>query len=179
MTKKGTFLLILIIIMLSIIAINVVVQYKEDKSKEDTEVATKSSMLYLNDETGFDIEKLKSYKLPILIQVGSKDDEISKEMMSDVENLYNEMENKAIIRYIDIKDLPKLFEETNLSVNNLPIQILLCSDGNAYDAGVSEALGYKVVKDTAGNEIYTLHYGDLTLSEMRQIVQSMNKGENK
>ena len=136
-------------------------------------------MLYLNDETGFDIQKLKSYRLPILIQIGSDEEELSKKMMPDIEKLYNDMENKAIIRYIDIKKVSKLLDESEFTFSSIPAQILFCSDGSVYEAGVSEALGYKIVKDADGNNMYTLHYGDLTLSEMEQIIQSMNKSGEK
>lgn len=95
-------------------------------------------------------------------------------MKPNLEKLNNEFSGKAIIRYIDINKHKNLLKELNIDKVRIPTQVLFNSDGTPYKTDKSEVLGYKVIKDSEGRHILTLHDGDLTLSEMKEILEEMD-----
>ena len=51
--------------------------------------------------------------------------------------------------------------------------MLFNKDGTPFKTNLSEALGYKSIKDENGNHIYTVHEGDLTLNDMYELLREM------
>lgn len=173
MTKRGIVLSVLLALMLGIIIVNVIMQNINIKSEDEKEKVQKASLLYINDDNKLDLDKFKSYGLPIFIQIGSDEDELCAKMKASIEKLYEDLDGIATIRYLDISKFPKILEESGFFANSIPMQILFGSDGMPYKAIESEALGYKMIKDENGNILYTVHYGDLTSSEMIELIENM------
>lgn len=175
MTKKGIVLSVLLAVMLGIIIINVIIQNINIKSEGDKDKVQKTSLLYLNDENKLKLAELKSYDLPIFIQIGKEDNELCAKMKPSIEKMYEDLDGVAIIRYLDINKYPQILEESGFDASSIPMQVLYGSDGMPYNATESEALGYKMIKDESGNVLYTVHYGDLTLDEMIKLIDNMKE----
>lgn len=160
MTRKGIVLSIILIVLLLIIITMVSIQSSISKKSIDNNInsdkeifkSEDKSLLYITDEDGFDLEKLKSYKLPIIIQIGSSDNETYLKMNEDLEELNDEVKGKAIIRILDIKKYQKLLNDES----RWPIQLLFNSRGKPYETEESVASGYRIIKDD--NRKSSLHY---------------------
>lgn len=182
MTKKGMILSIILAILLLTIIIIVCLQNNkphkdignntnEMANKEDEELGDFALNVTYN--TGFDLEKLKSYSLPIIIQFGSPEEEICKSMMLDIKGLNRAFRKKALVKYIDTDKYQSLWQDERVQVNGKTMQILIDSEGKPFDTEESVALGYRLIKDEEGNHIYTVHDGDLTLEGMIEILNQM------
>ncbi|MCI8397620.1 MAG: hypothetical protein HFJ52_08515 [Clostridia bacterium] len=180
MTKKGIILAIILFILLVTIIIVVATQNTKPNNVLGSQNLSESSIEYkeqteldITEETGFDLEKLKAYKLPVLIQFANLEDEICFNMQSDVEELNEKMKGKAIVKFLDIKKYSDLIKDERLNINSVPVQLLINSDGTPYKGEESEIFGYKKIKSEDGTHIYTIHEGDLTLEEMKAIITKM------
>lgn len=177
MTKKGAILSVILLILVFIIAFLFIKQDNKPKTvSRDNQVVKqeKESDIFVVSEDVFNLEELKSQNLPIIIQLASKNDEQCKMMQENLEKLAKEMKDKVIVKIIDINKYPNLINGINVSAIRVPTQILMNSRGLPYKNAESVASGYKVVTDSSGQVIYSLHDGDLTLSEMRTIVEEMS-----
>ena len=180
MTKKGIILAIILFILLVTIIVVVSTQHTEPNNVPGAQNLSQSSIEYkeqteldITDETGFDLEALKAYKLPILIQFADLEDEICFDMQSDIETLNEQMKSKAIIKFVNTKKYPDLVKDEALKINTVPTQLLINSDGTPYQGEESEIFGYKTIKDGNDIHIYTIHEGDLTLEEMKTLITKM------
>lgn len=180
MTKKGIILAVILFILLVTIIIVLSTQHTKPNNASGIENLSQSSKEYkeqteldITEETGFDIEELKSYKLPILVQFADLEDEICFNMQGDVEQLNEEMKGKAIVKFVDTKKYSNLIKDERLKINSVPMQLLINSDGTPYNGGESEIFGYKRIKSEDDTHIYTIHEGDLTLEEMKTLLTKM------
>ena len=77
-----------------------------------------------------DLEQLKSYGLPIIIDFGSDSCVPCQEMAPVLEKLNEELQGKAIIRFVDVWKYPDLAQDYPITV--IPTQMLFDKDGNPY-----------------------------------------------
>lgn len=149
MTKKGIVLSVILAILLITIAVMSTRNYKQNKENEEpsSPVVEETSSIELTYDTGFDLENLKSYKVPILIQVISSENVENSKMQADTQELNKQIKGKAIIRIINIKEYPELLKEAGIDVSYTPIQILISSDGSMIKDLGSEIFGYKTIKN--------------------------------
>ncbi len=184
MTKKGIILIIILAILLLMIIGNVILQnnkpHKVDKKEDDTSTSIKEQeddefALNITDSTGFDLQELKSYKIPILIQFGSPNDEICMSMKPSIEKLNKELRGKAIIKFFDTDKYADLWNDSLIEFDDEAMQLLINSDGSPYNDEISTVMGYKKIENEDGKHIYTVHDGDLTLDEMKVILNKMAK----
>lgn len=183
MTKKGMVLSIILAILLILIIIIVCLQdNKPNKHLNDdniNEIINEKDedlgefALNITEDTGFDLEKLKAYSLPIIIQIGSPEEEICISMMPNIRELNHEVKKKAFVKYINTDKYQNLWKDERVQINGKTMQILIDSEGKPFDTEESVALGYRLIKDEAGNHIYTVHDGDLTLEGMRELLTQM------
>ncbi len=177
MTKKGAILSVILLILVVTLAFLFIKQDNKPKTvSRDNQVVKqeKEDDIFVASEEEFNLEELKSQRLPIIIQLVSDNDEQCKTMQDDLQKLAKEMKDKVIIKIIDINKYPNLINEIDISTMRVPTQILITSRGLPYKNAESVASGYKVINDGSGKVIYTLHDGELTLAEMRTIVQEMS-----
>lgn len=189
MTKKGIVLTILLICILILIGVmiykqninsninkpeNLVVNEENSQEVEQKPINIPAEFeLEITNETGFDLNKLISYEIPVIIQVGSSENELCAEMLASLQTLNKEVKQKAIVKYIDTLKYLNLWTEDRITLKDEPIQLLFNKDGTPFKTNLSEALGYKSIKDENGNHIYTVHEGDLTLNDMYELLREM------
>jgi thioredoxin 1 len=123
-----------------------------------------------------DLEKLKAYNMPILIEFGSEDCPACREMAPVIEALNKELEGKAIIKYVDVWANPEFGEDYPLTV--IPTQLFITSDGKPYNPENPEALDLKLYSLKETNEhVYTTHEGVISKDTLIDILKDMGMKE--
>ena len=122
-----------------------------------------------------DIEKLKSYNLPIILDFGSDGCIPCREMAPDLKNLNQELKGKAIIKFIDVWKYPSIAE--GYPVDLIPTQILINSDGTPYKPQTAGRIYLQTVENENGKHIFTVHVGILTITEMKSLLKGMGLNE--
>jgi len=130
--------------------------------------------LHVTDE--FDIEQLKSYGLPTIIDFGAETCTPCKEMAPVLEKLNSELQGKAIIKFVDVSKYPKIAENYPISV--IPTQVFFDKDGKPYtpsDAQTSQMIIYSL-KDTK-EHVFTTHEGGMTEEMILAVLKEMGLEE--
>lgn len=120
----------------------------------------------------FDVEKLKSYGLPIIIEFGADWCAPCKQMKPIVTALNKELLGKAIVRYIDTDKYGSLLSDYNFQY--IPTQLFINADGTPYNPANATKIQMDLHYDSATNELdYTTHTGTLTKQELLDILEEM------
>lgn len=147
----------------------------ESKGSENI-VAPNNEEDFVLDTTSVDLEVLKEYSLPIIIDFGADSCIPCKEMAPVLKTLNAEMQGKAIIKFVDVWKNGDAANDFPIQV--IPTQVLISADGTPYVP--SDDIGIKFdmysFKDT-GEHAFTVHQGGLTEKEMRAILTDMGVGE--
>jgi thioredoxin 1 len=126
----------------------------------------------LNITESLELEKLKSYGLPIIIEFGSDSCIPCQEMAPIIEALNEELQGKAIVRFADVWKYPDLAEGIPLSV--IPTQLFIDAEGNPYNPVDPEALSMNLYAARDTNEhVFTTHEGTLTKDQLLTILDEM------
>jgi len=174
MNKKSIIILIIIAILI------LGVWFIKTMQKEEANIADNTSKeinedfkLKINKE--IDLEKLKSYNLPIIIDFGADYCMPCRQMAPALREINEELQGKAIIRYVDVERYPKIAEAYKIEL--IPTQILFNSDGAPFTPQNAEEQGFEFVKDENGNIIYTTHVGMFTKAQMKSMLKEMGLNE--
>lgn len=172
--KKGLVVKVLVpVLILSVLAGIWIVK----NSKKDTGAAGgDNSDFALNVTQKLDLEKLKSYGLPIVIDFGSDSCIPCKEMAPVLEELNKELQGKAIVRFVDVWKYQDLAEGYPISV--IPTQILIDANGKPYKPKDPEAMQMKMysLKNT-GEHVFTAHEGGITKEQLLSALKEMGLKE--
>lgn len=158
-----------IVIVLILAAIWFVKNSQENSVKPDTTGNLDFALVATED---FDLEKLKSYGLPIILDFGSDYCEPCREMEPVLIELNEEMRDKVIIKKIDVMEHQDIVE--NYPVSVIPTQVFYDAEGKPFvpeNPAVYQMKGY-TSKDT-GEHIFTAHEGPLTKEQMLKIIEEM------
>jgi thioredoxin 1 len=112
--------------------INVPEQNKpiEQPVEEEKETVDKDDPNFTLAVKSLDLETLKSYKLPMMIDFGSDGCIPCREMAPVLEELNTELKGKAIIKFVDVWKYPEASEGFDFSL--IPTQFFFDKDGNMY-----------------------------------------------
>lgn len=126
--------------------------------------------LQVTDE--LDLDQLKSYGLPIVIDFGADSCVPCKQMAPVLEAMNEEYQGKVIIKFVDIRKYQELAQGFPISL--IPTQIFIGADGKPFNPENPTAfsLNQYVTKDT--NElVFTTHEGGLTKEDFLKIFKAM------
>jgi len=124
--------------------------------------------LNYTDET--DLEKLKSYGLPIIIDFGADWCGPCQELAPIIDDLNQELRGKAIIKFVNSDS--NLGIISNYDFQYIPMQIFIDSEGKPYNHSSSDEWESKYDPNT--NELlYTMHTGALPKDEFLSILKEM------
>ncbi|MEG1255089.1 thioredoxin family protein [Clostridium sp.] len=119
-----------------------------------------------------DIEKLKSYGLPIIIDFGADSCVPCKEMAPVLKELNEELQGKAIIKFVDVWKYQDLAEGYPISL--IPTQILVDENGKPYNPENPEAMQMKIYSLKDMNEhVFTAHEGGMTKEQLLNVLKEM------
>lgn len=119
-----------------------------------------------------DVEKLKAYGLPIIIDFGADSCIPCKEMAPVLKELNEELQGKAIIKFVDVWKYQTLAEGYPISI--IPTQIFIDAKGKPYNPKDAKGKQMKLysLKDT-GEHVFTVHEGGMTKEQILNILKEM------
>lgn len=151
----------------------------EETAIEETETEELSSMVgyfALHETEKIDLEELKSYGLPILIDFGADSCIPCKEMAPVLTKLNEELAGKAIILFVDVWKYQELM--TGFPVEVIPTQILIDAAGNPYMPSENTTIQFvQYGYEDTGEIAYTAHQGGLTDDQALTILYEMGMAE--
>ena len=161
------------IIVLGLVLIAVVTVWVIKNTLDDeTEPGNGNADFSLDVTDVIDLDHLKSYGIPIIIDFGSDSCQPCKEMAPALKALNEELQGKAIIRFVDVWKYQELADGFPISV--IPTQIFIDASGNPYVPKDSATIPMKMyTSKDAGEHIFTTHEGGLTKSELTTILKEM------
>ncbi len=124
--------------------------------------------------SSIDLDALKKYELPIIIDFGANECIPCKEMAPILVSLNEEFQEEAIIKFVDVWENPTA--SSGYPVQVIPTQVLYNSDGSAYMPSdeVANQISFQLYAHKDTNEhIFTVHQGGLTESQLRTILMDM------
>lgn len=151
----------------------IVVLWVVKNTQQDTELEQAGdSEFALQATEALDLDALKSYGLPILIEFGSDSCAPCRQMAPIIEALHQELEGKAIIKYVDVWENPDFADGYPISV--IPTQLFIDAEGEPYNPANPDSpkMDLYVTKDT-GEHVFTTHEGTLTKEELLSIFKEM------
>lgn len=123
-----------------------------------------------------DINQLKSFDLPIIIDFGADSCAPCKEMAPVLETLNKKLQGKAIIKFVDVWKYPKLAEGYPLRV--IPTQVFFDKDGKPYVPSDSQAIKMNMYSLKNTNEhVFTTHEGGMTEAMILAVLKEMGMKE--
>lgn len=119
-----------------------------------------------------DIEKLKTYGLPIMIDFGADSCDPCKEMAPTLVELNKELRGKAIIKFVDVWKYQSLAQGYPISL--IPTQVFLDSKGKPYTPKNTAALQMKMYSSKETDEhLFTTHEGGMTKEQILNVFKEM------
>lgn len=123
-----------------------------------------------------DLNRLKSFGLPIMIDFGADSCVPCKEMAPVLENLNEKLQGKAIIKFVDVWKYQKLAEGYPLRV--IPTQVFFDKDGKPYVPSDSQAVKMNMYSLKNTNEhVFTTHEGGMTEAMILAVLKEMGMKE--
>ncbi len=127
---------------------------------------------FVLETTSIDLDILKEYNMPIVIDFGADSCIPCKEMAPVLKTLNAEMQGKAIIKFVDVWKNGEAAKDFPIQV--IPTQIFINADGKPYVPSDNMKIKFDMYskKDT-GEHAFTVHQGGLTEEQMRAILADM------
>lgn len=125
----------------------------------------------LNADSSFDVEALKAYKLPILVEFGAEWCEPCKYMLPIVTALNEELRGRAIVKFVDTDLYWNIASQYNFEY--IPTQLLINADGTPFNPPDARDRGLDLHYDNSGVLLYTTHTGTLTKKELLNMLDEM------
>jgi thioredoxin 1 len=169
-TKKTNAIKVIISVLLLLIVVGI--WFTKNFNKESNLVNSENSDFALHVTEQIDINKLKSYGMPIVIDFGADSCIPCKEMAPVLKELNEELQGKAIIKFVDVWKYTDVGEDYPISI--IPTQIFIDASGKPYNPKDPDAIQMKLYKmrDT-GEHVFTAHEGGLTKDQFLDILKEM------
>ena len=151
-------------------------EVKNEQSGTDSEQSSIEDDFALHVVEALDLEKLKSYELPIVIDFGADSCISCKEMASVLKELNIELQGKAIIKFVDVWKYQKLAEGYPISV--IPTQVFFDKEGKPYNPSDPEKVQVIMYSMKETNEhALTIHEGGMTKEQLISVLKEMGLGD--
>ena len=123
----------------------------------------------------FDLDKILSYGLPVIVDFGADSCEPCKKMAPLLVELNNDLRGQAIVKFVDVWKNSKA--PGNLPLEVIPTQFFFNADGSPYKPADEEAAarnGFIMYQlRDSGEHVYTVHQGFLDKETMLKILKEM------
>lgn len=122
--------------------------------------------------TSIDLEKLRSYGLPILIDFGADSCIPCKKMAPVLEALNKKYQGRVIIKFVDVWKYPEAAEGFPLQV--IPTQFFFTAKGGPLLLETKPPFDVNVLsRNEDGKHIFTAHQGSLTKEQLEAAFEKM------
>ncbi|HBW36330.1 co-chaperone YbbN [Desulfosporosinus sp. BICA1-9] len=122
--------------------------------------------------TAIDLEQLKSYGLPIVIDFGADSCIPCKEMAPVLKEFNKEMQGKAVVKFVDV--WKNQSAAADFPVQVIPTQFFFDKEGNPFVPRDAEAMQMMLYSTRDTNQhVYTAHQGGLTEEQLRAVLKEM------
>ena len=119
-----------------------------------------------------DLQKLKSYGLPIIIDFGSDSCTACKDMAPVLKELNETLRGKAIIKFVDVLKYSSLYK--GFPIRLIPTQVFIGSDGKPFVPADPVAYMMSYYSDrVSGEHLFTRHEGGMTKSQLLSVLKEM------
>lgn len=159
-----------IVVIVILIAIGGIWAVKNSPVDPEAEASDSDSDLHVTAE--IDLEELKSHGIPIIIDFGADSCIPCKEMAPVLRELNQDLQGKAIIRFVDVWKYPDLARGYPITV--IPTQVFINAEGKPYVPENPNAMPLKQykLKDT-DEHVFTTHEGGMTKEQMLAVLKDM------
>ena len=149
--------------------------YVKNRSEQENDIGSDHPDFVL-EATEIDLEQLKSYGLPIIIDFGADSCDPCKEMAPVLEELNAELRGKAIVKFVDVWKYPEAAKGYPLSL--IPTQMFFDKDGKPYTPSDPAGLGMTMYETNDTKEhIFTMHEGGMTKEQLLFVLKEMGLEE--
>jgi len=157
-----------VIIVLIVAAISGVYWVKTDSQNAETD----DEAAFLLDATeDFDLDEILSYGLPVMIDFGSDSCKPCQQMAPVLEELNEQLQGKAIIKFVDVWENADAAKDMPIRV--IPTQFFFDKDGKPYVPSGSTD-GFLLCQDkTTEEHLFTVHEGGLEKDEILAVLEEM------
>lgn len=168
-TKKTALKIIVPILLLCLL---VAIWFIKNSQEDVVSKASTNPDFALHVTTVLDLEKLKSYGLPIVIDFGADSCIPCKEMAPVLKQLNEELQGRAIVKFVDVWKYQPLAQ--GYPINLIPTQIFIDASGKPYTPKQPEAKQMTLFssKET-GEHVFTTHEGGMTKEQLLEALKEM------
>ena len=171
-------ILIVILVLAAVAGIYVYKKSEEDKRNDQITAQTDSKNIDVESTSleisSVDLDKIKSYGLPFVIDFGSDSCIPCKEMAPVLETLHKDFQGKAIVHFVDV--WKNTTAANNFPVSVIPTQVFFNTDGTPFvpSAELAQEIEFTMYRSKDTNEhVFTVHQGGVTEEQMRKIFAEM------
>ena len=123
----------------------------------------------------FDMDKILSYGLPVIVDFGADECIPCKQMAPVLKELNEELRGKVIVKFVDVWKNPDAAQSVPLST--IPTQFFFNADGTPYvpadeKAAVAQGFTMYSLKDS-GKHVFTAHVGGLDKEAILAVLVEM------
>lgn len=145
------------------------------KNKSSVEEITDNPDFVLETDS-IDLDKLKTYELPIIIDFGSDSCIPCLEMAPVLEKYNKEKIGEVIIKFVDV--WKNQHGADGFPIQVIPTQVFYTADGKPYvpSEEIQENIPFTLYSDKETNEhLFTIHQGGLTNEQMELIISELEE----
>ncbi len=177
MSKKVLRIIVPLIMLIGIGGIYVSGNLSEKSEvSQSAETGANENNAFALNVSSVDTAAMKEVQLPIIIDFGADSCVPCIEMAPVLVKVNEEMQNKALIKFVDVWKHPNAANGFPIQV--IPTQVFFDGEGKAYNPS-EELIASALIKftkyadKTSGEHLFTVHQGGLTEEEMRAILKDM------
>ena len=149
-----------------------VVDATENRAMQNADPQETQNPNFVLEAGEIDMEQLKSYGLPIIIDFGADSCIPCKEMAPVLKKLNEEWQGKVIVMFVDVWKNPEAASQ--FSVQVIPTQFFFDAQGKPYVPSESIDLPFDMYATKETQEhVYTAHQGGLTEEQIKGIFKEM------
>ena len=174
--NKGILIKVAIPVLIVIVVVGIYIYKKAEESKinSSAQVEENSEESIPLEISSVDLEEIKSYGVPFVIDFGSDSCIPCKEMAPVLETLHEEFQGKAIVHFVDV--WKNQIAATDFPVSVIPTQVFYNADGTPFvpSEELSGEIEFMMYSSNDTNEhLFTVHQGGVTEEQMRKIFAEM------
>ncbi|MGC6173993.1 thioredoxin family protein [Lacrimispora sp. 38-1] len=183
--NKNLWVKILIVILALVVVAGIYVYKKAEEDKLNNQNTAQTDSENAGEEStdgenslleisSVDLDEIKSYGLPFVIDFGSDSCIPCKEMAPVLETLHEDFQGKAIVHFVDVWKNTTAANDFPVSV--IPTQVFFNADGTPYVPSdeLTQEIEFTMYSSKDTNEhVFTVHQGGITEEQMRKIFAEM------